>query len=412
MRHGARGRASHDREVADDCAREAELAAALAAARDRRARGGAGARLPTPLVALVAIAAYYALTWFVAGRGRLVAAGAVPAFWPSSSCVTVVARGALDVVGGRRRRRPRAARRREWAPSARTRLLLISRHSEYCQSALFPHWNAWLTETYGIVLYMRRPRCRSLLFSPAYTNALAFTSSAGPQKPPSRRRRGGRVFVARTSPIGLRGLEDAGVDTAAVAEAAFSPGMFWRSRRSQAGDGTRGLDGAAPRRRRRPIWEFRSSPRTTCGAGPGNLPAELLGGGVDSLGIDDAELALVAYVTSAHLLCGIAVALDALAGDEIEGLTLDHGCGGASAAERDDAGDRVCVTHLPIPRLLVEVVRVGDSEAAVQGEGRHRESLQSEGQSSKPGRHEVEELDAVETERGADEETAFVDEAA
>ena len=90
--------ASHDREVADDCAREAELAAALAAARDRRAHAAAaGARmLATPLVALVAIAAYYALTWFVAGRGRLVAAGAVPAFWPSASGMPfVAARGLL-----------------------------------------------------------------------------------------------------------------------------------------------------------------------------------------------------------------------------------------------------------------------------------------------------------------------------
>ena len=95
--------ASHDREVADDCAREAELAAALAAARDRRAHAAAaGARLlATPLVALVAIAAYYALTWFVARRGRLVAAGAVPAFWPSASGMFVAARGALAwAVGG------------------------------------------------------------------------------------------------------------------------------------------------------------------------------------------------------------------------------------------------------------------------------------------------------------------------
>ena len=43
----------------------------------------------------VAIAAYYALTWFVAGRGCLVAAGAVPAFWPSASGMFVAARGAL-----------------------------------------------------------------------------------------------------------------------------------------------------------------------------------------------------------------------------------------------------------------------------------------------------------------------------
>ena len=45
--NGARGRVyAIDREVADDCAREAELAAALAAARDRRAHAAAaGARL-------------------------------------------------------------------------------------------------------------------------------------------------------------------------------------------------------------------------------------------------------------------------------------------------------------------------------------------------------------------------------